>query len=205
MIKTPLQALEYIDKALKVQEVGVEQQNGIIKIIFFNKTNGINSKVEIPLGKVGPEFLSSVQKLLKNGEFITLPFHPKKLLGEINSIKQSSTLNNLGPITFDKNDNKLLVELQGQQTTASNINKFVTTSENKYIPSTQVNTANINEYIPTTQTTISNISGNIPTKQATTTTTTTQIVSNYIPSSSEAQLSNFAPAISTTKTPITNI
>ena len=205
MIKTPLQALEYIDKALKVQEVGVEQQNGIIKIIFFNKTNGINSKVEIPLGKVGPEFLSSVQKLLKNGEFITLPFHPKKLLGEINSIKQSSTLNNLGPITFDKNDNKLLVELQGQQTTASNINKFVTTSENKYIPSTQVNTANINEYIPTTQTTISNISGNIPTKQATTTTTTTQIVSNYIPSSSEAQLSNFAPAISTTKAPITNI
>ena len=205
MIKTPLQALEYIDKALKVQEVGVEQQNGIIKIIFFNKTNGINSKVEIPLGKVGPEFLSSVQKLLKNGEFITLPFHPKKLLGEINSIKQSSTLNNLGPITFDKNDNKLLVELQGQQATASNINKFVTTSENKYIPSTQVNTANINEYIPTTQTTISNISGNIPTKQATTTTTTTQIVSNYIPSSSEAQLSNFAPAISTTKTPITNI
>ena len=204
MIKTPLQALEYIDKALKVQEVGVEQQNGIIKIIFFNKTNGINSKVEVPLGKVGPEFLSSVQKLLKNGEFITLPFHPKKLLGEINSIKQSSTLNNLGPITFDKNDNKLLVELQGQQTTASNINKFVTTSENKYIPSTQVNTANINEYIPTTQTTISNISGNIPTKQATTT-TTTQIASNYIPSSSEAQLSNFAPAISTTKTPITNI
>ena len=205
MIKTPLQALEYIDKALKVQEVGVEQQNGIIKIIFFNKTNGINSKVEIPLGKVGPEFLSSVQKLLKNGEFITLPFHPKKLLGEINSIKQSSTLNNLGPITFDKNDNKLLVELQGQQTTAGNINKFVTTSENKYIPSTQVSTANINEYIPTTQTTISNISGNIPTKQATTTTTTTQIASNYIPSSSEAQLSNFAPAISTTKTPITNI
>jgi hypothetical protein len=205
MIKTPLQALEYIDKALKVQEVGVEQQNGIIKIIFFNKTNGINSKVEIPLGKVGPEFLSSVQKLLKNGEFITLPFHPKKLLGEINSIKQSSTLNNLGPITFDKNDNKLLVELQGQQTTASNINKFVTTSENKYIPSTQVNTANINEYIPTTQTTISNISGNIPTKQATTTTTTTQIASNYIPSGSEAQLINFAPAISTTKTPITNI
>ena len=192
MIKTPLQALEYIDKALKVQEVGVEQQNGI------------NSKVEIPLGKVGPEFLSSVQKLLKNGEFITLPFHPKKLLGEINSIKQSSTLNNLGPITFDKNDNKLLVELQGQQTTASNINKFVTTSENKYIPSTQVNTANINEYIPTTQTTISNISGNIPTKQATTT-TTTQIASNYIPSGSETQLSNFAPAISTTKTPITNI
>ena len=205
MIKTPLQALEYIDKALKVQEVGVEQQNGIIKIIFFNKTNGINSKVEVPLGKVGPEFLSSVQKLLKNGEFITLPFHPKKLLGEINSIKQGSTLNNLGSITFDKNDNKLLVELQGQQTTASNINKFVTTSENKYIPSTQVNTANINEYIPTTQTTISNISGNIPTKQATTTTTTTQIVSNYIPSSSEAQLSNFAPAISTTKAPITNI
>ena len=205
MIKTPLQALEYIDKALKVQEVGVEQQNGIIKIIFFNKTNGINSKVEIPLGKVGPEFLSSVQKLLKNGEFITLPFHPKKLLGEINSIKQSSTLNNLGPIIFDKNDNKLLVELQGQQTTASNINKFVTTSENKYIPPTQVTTSNINEYIPTTQTTISNISGNIPTKQATTTTTTTQIVSNYIPSSSEAQLSNFAPAISTTKTPITNI
>ena len=173
IVKTPLQALEYIDKALKVQEVGVEQQNGIIKIIFFIKMNGLNNKVEIPLGKVGPEFLSSVQKLLKNGEFITLPFHPKKLLGQINSIKQSSTLNNLGPITFDKNDNKLLVELKngsntqllGQKSTTSNIN------------------------IPTTQTTISNINRIIPTKQATT--TTTQV--------------NFPPAISTTKTPLTNI
>ena len=227
MVKTPLQALEYIDKALKVQEVGVEQQNGIIKIIFFIKMNGINNKVEIPLGKVGPEFLSSVQKLLKNGEFITLPFHPKKLLGEINSIKQSSNLNNLGPITFDKNDNKLLVELKsgsnaqidntqllGQQSTTSNINEYVssipttgitTTSEHKYIPTTQVSTAKLNEYnIPTTQTTISNINGSVPTNQATTT-TTTQLLTNYIPSSSEAQLSsNFAPAISTTKTPITN-
>ena len=173
IVKTPLQALEYIDKALKVQEVGVEQQNGIIKIIFFIKMNGLNNKVEIPLGKVGPEFLSSVQKLLKNGEFITLPFHPKKLLGQINSIKQSSSLNNLGPITFDKNDNKLLVELKngsntqllGQKSTTSNIN------------------------IPTTQTTISNINRIIPTKQATT--TTTQV--------------NFPPAISTTKTPLTNI
>ena len=227
MVKTPLQALEYIDKALKVQEVGVEQQNGIIKIIFFIKMNGINNKVEIPLGKVGPEFLSSVQKLLKNGEFITLPFHPKKLLGEINSIKQSSNLNNLGPITFDKNDNKLLVELKsgsnaqidttqllGQQSTTSNINEYVssipttgitTTSEHKYIPTTQVSTAKLNEYnIPTTQTTISNINGSVPTNQATTT-TTTQLLTNYIPSSSETQLSsNFAPAISTTKTPITN-
>ena len=222
MIKTPLQALEYIDKALKVQEVGVEQQNGIIKIIFFIKMNGLNNKVEIPLGKVGPEFLSSVQKLLKNGQFITIPFHPKKLLGEINSIKQSSTLNNLGPITFDKNDNKLLVELQkgsntqidttqllGQQSTTRNINEYasttgITTNENQYIPTTQVSTANVNEYIPTTQTTISNINENIPTKQATT--TTTQIVSNYIPTSSETKLSsNFAPVISTTKTPITNV
>ena len=68
------------------------------------------------------------------------------------------------------------------------INEFVTTSENKYIP--------------TTQTTISNIRGNIPAKQATT--TTTQIVSNYIPSSSATQLpTNFAPVTSTTKTPIT--
>ena len=49
-IQTPFQGLEYIDKALKNQKVGVSEEGESLKITFYVTTQGISHQLEIPLG-----------------------------------------------------------------------------------------------------------------------------------------------------------
>ena len=49
-IQTPFQGLEYIDKALKNQKVGVSEEGENLKINFYVTTQGISHQLEIPLG-----------------------------------------------------------------------------------------------------------------------------------------------------------
>ena len=49
-IQTPFQGLEYIDKALKNQKVGVVEEGENLKINFYVTTQGISHQLEIPLG-----------------------------------------------------------------------------------------------------------------------------------------------------------
>ena len=49
-IQTPFQGLEYIDKALKNQKVGVIEEGENLKINFYVTTQGISHQLEIPLG-----------------------------------------------------------------------------------------------------------------------------------------------------------
>ena len=51
IIKTPEQALDYIDKALSKQKVGITEENGKLKITFYITTNGITNEIDIPLGE----------------------------------------------------------------------------------------------------------------------------------------------------------
>ena len=50
-IKTPYEALNYIDKALKIHKVGISEEDGNMKINFYIITEGIDHQLEIPLGK----------------------------------------------------------------------------------------------------------------------------------------------------------
>ena len=50
IINTPYEALAYIDKALKIQKVGVSEEGGNMKINFYITTQGIEHQLEIPLG-----------------------------------------------------------------------------------------------------------------------------------------------------------
>ena len=50
-IQTPYEALNYIDKALKIQKVGVTEESDIIKINFYLTTKGVTHQLEIPLGE----------------------------------------------------------------------------------------------------------------------------------------------------------
>ena len=50
-IQTPFQGLEYIDKALKNQKVGVSEEGENLKINFYVTTQGISHQLEIPLGE----------------------------------------------------------------------------------------------------------------------------------------------------------
>ena len=49
-IQTPFQGLEYIDKALKNQKVGVSDEGESLKIHFYVTHQGISHQLEIPLG-----------------------------------------------------------------------------------------------------------------------------------------------------------
>ena len=53
IIKTPLDAIKWIDKALKVQKVQIVDDYSSFKIVFHITTNGITHQVEIPMGKKG--------------------------------------------------------------------------------------------------------------------------------------------------------
>ena len=53
IINTPYEALAYIDKALKIQKVGVSEEGGNMKINFYITTQGIEHQLEIPLGGIG--------------------------------------------------------------------------------------------------------------------------------------------------------
>ena len=50
-IQTPYEALNYIDKALKIQKVGVTEEADTIKINFYLTTKGVVHQLEIPLGE----------------------------------------------------------------------------------------------------------------------------------------------------------
>ena len=58
IISTPLEALDYMDKALKIQKVGITEEDDTLKINFFVTTQGIVHQLEIPLGESGsgPDF-----------------------------------------------------------------------------------------------------------------------------------------------------
>ena len=61
VIKTETQAIDYIDKALSIHKVGVAEENGILKILFYVTTRGIIHTIEIPLGPSKLDNLSNVK------------------------------------------------------------------------------------------------------------------------------------------------
>ena len=71
VLKTPIQAIQYIDEALRQQKVGVTEENNGIKITFYITTKGITSQIDIPLGDMnsmmntsnGNEYLYQNEKI----------------------------------------------------------------------------------------------------------------------------------------------
>ena len=53
IIKTTEQALEYIDKALSKHKVGINEENGGLKLTFYITSNGVSNQIDIPLGDSG--------------------------------------------------------------------------------------------------------------------------------------------------------
>ena len=49
VLKTPIQAIKYIDEALRQQKVGVTEEANTIKITFYITTKGITNQIDIPL------------------------------------------------------------------------------------------------------------------------------------------------------------
>ena len=52
VLKTPIQAIQYIDEALRLQKVCVTEEANGIKITFYITTKGITNQIDIPLGDI---------------------------------------------------------------------------------------------------------------------------------------------------------
>ena len=65
IIKTPLDAIKWIDEALKVQKVGIIDEASSFKIKFVITTKGITNQIDIPLNKEGEKASISVKEETK--------------------------------------------------------------------------------------------------------------------------------------------
>ena len=89
IIKTPIEALNYIDKALNMEKVGVTEEDGTLKIKFYITTKGVIHQLEIPLGMTG---ISSTNTNLRNNY----------TFGQTTSNQDSLPV--IGPVQGDEND-----------------------------------------------------------------------------------------------------
>ena len=75
IIKTPLDAIKWIDKALKVLKVQIVDDYSSFKIVFHITTNGITHQVGIPMGKKGIDstniFTGTEQNIIQETKTVT--------------------------------------------------------------------------------------------------------------------------------------
>ena len=141
IIKSPKEALDFIDKALRIQKVGVKEQDGRVKIIFYFTTKGLVHEIKIPLGKIGmsasssKDFISNKEQNLQKPNIIeeyttnyTTKEHNFQNLGDFQQNSQ-----NLGNVVIgssninEQNTNFDVNQFLGQ--TNTNTNEFITEGE----------------------------------------------------------------------------
>ena len=117
-IKSESDAIDYIDKALKIHKVGVREEEGRIKIVFYVTSGGILNQVEIPLGLADSG--SSGANLTSENNVLL-------------NVAQSSNTQfeyppHIGPVTEDSENQYTNVKVQAAQTkTVTNPPKFLPT------------------------------------------------------------------------------
>ena len=85
IIKTPLDAIKWIDEALKVQKVGVLDEAPTFKIIFSITTKGITHQIDIPLTKEGENTSIDINEEIKFEK-------EANIIGETTEIKGTTDL-----------------------------------------------------------------------------------------------------------------
>ena len=149
-IKSSKEAIDFIDKALRIQKVGVKEENGIIKIIFYITTKGIVHQIDIPLRKMGEKanisdnnFISNEQQ---NAQNQIEEYEATNYTGGEN--KKSENLENVALGSSKTN------ELIAEENTNFNANQFLgqtTTNINEYKAGGELETFNSLENINNTQ------------------------------------------------------
>ena len=117
-IKSESDAIDYIDNALKIHKVGVREEEGRIKIVFYVTSGGILNQVEIPLGlsdsgSSGANLASENKVLLSDAQ---------------NTNAQFENAPHIGPVTEDSENQFNSLKVQAAQTrTVTNPPKFLPT------------------------------------------------------------------------------
>ena len=127
-LTSPIEASDYIDKALNNQKVGVSEENGIIKITFYITTKGITNQIEIPLG----------ESIIQSG--ISQNFETSNYLG--NPVIEQNNIGNLLNSGFSQN-NQMIGEEQNYFSQIGNYNA----NNNIYENNPTTNSFDINQFI----------------------------------------------------------
>ena len=157
-IKSSKEAIDFIDKALRIQKVGVKEEDGIIKIIFYITTKGIVHQIDIPLRKIGEKGNFSDNNLISNEqqnapnqieEYAATNYTTTKQNSENTEEHQKSE--NLENVPFESSNTNELLE---EKNTNFDVNQFLgqtTTNTNEFIAGGKLETFNSFENITNTQ------------------------------------------------------
>ena len=119
-IKSPKEAIDYIDKALRIQKVGVKEEEGKVKIIFYIITKGIVHQIDIPLGKRGKEVNTTKNITTTNEEQTS-----QNQIGEYTATNYTATEENIQNIgEYQNTQNLENVELT-QENNNFDVNQFL--------------------------------------------------------------------------------
>ena len=144
VLKTPLQSIEYIDKALKQQKVGITEENNGIKISFYITTKGITNQIDIPLGEVirsstnskGSHYLQQNEKIENYDTFDTNNYQ---------QYLQNSEYNQETPI-IDNNNFESYAEYPATSNIPSQVETNTNANANIYTTDQNNVQNNINEF-----------------------------------------------------------
>ena len=127
-IKTPHHASEYIDKALRKEKVGVNEDNGKIKLSFYITTKGMTHLIEIPLGD--PSSFNNVNTNTNEHQFL-----------------QTENMQNYAQANTPHNEVEAILKASFGEPNPEDqeLNKYF---ENIDIQNAQAYESNINQYMP---------------------------------------------------------
>ena len=131
IITSPNEALNYMDKALKMQKVGVSQENDFLKIDFFVTSQGVVHQLEIPLGESQKNFnvSSNEEQYIQTTQTTQSSFNINQNLNlndiygqvnETNAFKESLPV--IGPVVEDENQNQYISQINTENTNDLNLN-----------------------------------------------------------------------------------
>ena len=142
-LKTPLQASEYLDKALSDQKVCVSEENGLLKITFYITSKGITNQIDIPLEEDYSTYIQSngnqytQTENIQNYDINNYIGNIKSSDGQnIESLLNNAFSQNRQEVILDNND----INQYFSQTDNYNINKNIYESSN-------ANDFNINQFL----------------------------------------------------------
>ena len=143
-LKTVLQASEFIDKALNNQKVGVSEESGILKIIFYISSNGITNQIDIPLDEDYSSYMgSNGNQFIQNGSIQN--YDMNNYIGETSGQNDVESLLNSA---FSQSGQGIILDSKDASQYFGQTNSYNIDNMNRNIyESNNANDFNINQYI----------------------------------------------------------
>ena len=151
VLKTPIQAIKYIDEALRQQKVGVTEEANTIKITFYITTKGITNQIDIPLNDPsmasiksnGNEYSIQQTDKIENYDITNKGFDSNNYDQYLNNMEYTQDKQIISNENFDYNQYQASSNIEGTEniyTQEQNIQNDTGFDMNKYFSDMKTNT-----------------------------------------------------------------